>query len=142
MPHETRAKERLLHADYWERGPDGAVTLLARQCRKCGACYLPAIATCVTCRCTEFQPRPLPASGRLYTYTVVRGSGGVWPDVYTIGYVDFPDEQVRVCGQVRETGEARLEIGMAVGIEDAVLYTDANGTAVRCFRFHAQEAAR
>ena len=138
---QVKETERRLHGDYWEKQADGTVHLTAQQCMHCGACYLPAIATCVGCRGKEFRRKTLSPHGALYTYTIVRGSGGVWPDVYTIGYVDFP-EQVRVCGHVRESDPQKLAVGMTMAAEEAVLYTDANGMAVKCFRFHAVGAAQ
>lgn len=136
-----KAIERRLHGEYWSVQPDGVVRLTARECASCGACYLPFIATCVQCRGKEFRPKELSPQGELYTYTIVRGSGGVWPDVYTIGYVDFP-EQVRVCGHLAATEPAKLKIGMRMAAEESVLYTDANGTPVKCFRFRAVEAVQ
>lgn len=142
MKEELSAgSERRLHGEYWAAAGGGAVELIAHECTGCGACYLPAIATCVNCRGRGFRRKPLSRTGQLYTYTIVRGSGGVWPDVYTIGYIDFP-EKVRVCGQLRETDPARLKLGMELTAEEAVLYTDVNGTAVKCFRFHATEESR
>jgi uncharacterized OB-fold protein len=143
---ETQAKdpmpsERRLHGEYWSRDESGAVRLTARECRACGACYLPGIATCVKCRGREFGPRTLSTIGTLYTYTIVRNAGGVWPAAYAIGYVDFPTEEVRVCGHLREVDPAKLSIGMALGLEEAVLYTDPDGTKVKSFRFCAPEAA-
>lgn len=133
--------ERRLHGEYWTAEGNGAVRLIAQECAACGAAYLPAVAACVACRGKAFRPRTLSPHGTLYTYTIVRGSGGVWPDVYTIGYVDFP-EKVRVCGQLRETREADLSPGMPMAVEEAVLYRDADGSAVKCFRFHSAKAAQ
>lgn len=132
--------ERRLHGEYWSAGPGRDVQLVARECTACGACYLPGIATCVACRGKLFRAKVLSGKGTLYTYTIVRGSGGVWPEVYAIGYVDFP-EQVRVCAQLRETDPAALSIGMALVAEEAVLYEDAKGTAVKCFRFRSAKAS-
>lgn len=141
MNTPEKTSERRLHSEYWSVQGDGAVQLTAHECASCGACYLPSIATCEKCRSKKFRRKPLSSHGKLYTYAIVRGSGGVWPDVYTIGYVDFP-EQVRVCGHLRETDPAKLRIGMPLAAEEAVLYTDPNGTAVKCFRFHAVEASQ
>jgi len=133
--------ERRLHGEYWTSEESGAVRLIAQECAACGAAYLPAVATCVTCRGKTFRPRTLSPHGTLYTYTIVRGSGGVWPDIYTIGYVDFA-EKVRVCGHLRECREADLSLGMAMAVEEAVLYSDPDGRAVKCFRFYSAKAAQ
>ena len=131
---------RYLHQDHWEAQPSGSVRLVAHRCTSCGATYLPGIAACASCRGKAFTRHPLSDSGTLYSYTIVRNAGGVWPDVYAIGYVDFP-ENVRVCGQLRETNEELLRIGMPVGVEAAELYRDKDGSAVVCFRFHRREGA-
>jgi uncharacterized OB-fold protein len=143
---ETKAKlqapmERRLQGEYWSRNEDGAVQLTARECLACGACYLPGIATCVKCRSRQFGLRTLPPVGRLYTYTIVRDAGGVWPSEYAIGYVDYPQEEVRVCGHLREVDPAKLQIGMSLGLQEAVLYTDPDGTPVKSFRFCSTESA-
>ena len=135
------ASQRRLHGEYWSRNETGAVRLTAGECLGCGACYLPNIATCVKCRSRRFAARTLPSIGQLYTYTIVRNAGGVWPATYAIGYVDFPEEEVRVCGHLREVDPTKLRIGMAVGLEEAVLYVDPGGTQVTSFRFYATEAA-
>lgn len=134
--------ERRLHGQYWNAEPDGSVTLNARQCTSCGAAYLPSIVTCISCRGNEFRALSLTATGELYSYTIVRGNGGVWPDLYAIGYVDFPREKVRVCGHLAETDPARIKIGMKVKCEEAVLYMDANGVDVTCYRFRGIEDIR
>jgi uncharacterized OB-fold protein len=135
----TATSERRLHGDYWARAEDGDVELFGYTCTHCGTCYLPAIATCAACRGKDFTRTKLSSTGELYTYTIVRGAGGVWPAEYTVGYVDYPEEKVRVCGQIRETDSAKLKVGMRVGVEQAVLYTAADGAPVTCFRFHALE---
>ena len=135
-------EERRLHGEYWSALTSGAACLTASECTRCGNCYLPAIATCVACKGRKFRARPLTSTGTLYTYTIVRDAGGVWPSRYTIGYVDFATEKVRVCGHVRETDPSRLRVGMPVGIEEAVLYTESAGTRLKCFRFHALEGSR
>ena len=129
---------RRLHGEYWEARAAGGVLLTACRCTACGATYLPAIATCATCLGRDFARQPLSDVGTLYSYTIVRGAGGVWPEVYAIGYVDFP-ENVRVCGHLRETQEDLLQVGMPVGIEAASLYRDPDGTEVTCFRFRRVE---
>ena len=125
---------RLLHGEYWNADAAGRVTLIAYECTSCGTSYLPKVAACVTCRGSEFSRRTLSEQGSLYSYTIVRNAGGVWPAIYAIGYVDFP-ERVRVCGHLRETREDQLKPDMPVTIEQAQLYEDSDGTPVVCFRF-------
>lgn len=133
--------EERLHADCWS--DDGErVELIAQCCESCGTHYLPHSMTCVECGGHSFTTRPLASKGALYTYSIVRGAGGVWPEIYAVGYVDYP-EGVRVFGQIRETEPDRLRIGSPVKVERATLYRRKDGTAVSCFRFRmAEEGGR
>ncbi|MYN13899.1 hypothetical protein GSY71_12195 [Pusillimonas sp. TS35] len=135
----TEPGTRRLHGEYWSPSKAGQAVLTAKQCTSCGAGYLPAIATCVQCSGTTFRDLPLSHQGALYTYTIVHGSGGVWPKVYAIGYVDYP-EGVRVCGHISETESGALQIGMPMSAHETTLYKDKEGVDVKCFRFEpAQE---
>jgi len=134
------AVEERLHADCWT--DDGEkVALVASRCDGCGTHYLPHALTCVECGGQSFRPRELATPGTLYTYSIVRNAGGVWPDTYAVGYVDFP-EGVRVFGQIRETAPELLRIGAPVNVERAVLYRRRDGTQVTCFRFRMIEGGR
>jgi len=93
-------------------------------------------------RCTEcghavFDRVTLAPTGTLYTYTIIHGAGGVWPAVYAVGYVDFP-EGVRVFGQIRDTDPTVLTVGARVGVEPTILYERKDGTRVQSFRFFVQ----
>lgn len=131
--HDVVQEERL-HPDCW-RETTGGVELVGSRCAQCGTVYLPKALACVQCGShNAFVPKALSPRGTLYTYTVVCGSGGVWPDVYAVGYVDYP-EGVRVFGQIRETSAEALRAGAEVGVEKALLYRRKDGTGVTCFRF-------
>ncbi|GEM_PF-301022 len=134
--------EQRLHGQYWSDPGDGTAALIASACVQCQAAYLPSIARCTHCGGREFSPRPLPQEGQLYTYTIIHKNGSVWPPIYTIGYVDYPEDGVRVCGQILETDPQALRIGMAMRAEPAVLYTDDGGHPVHCFRFRAAGEAQ
>lgn len=129
---DAPAIERL-HPDCWRSEGDRA-SLIAHRCEGCGTSYLPRAMTCVRCGGRSFVPQTLAPTGTLYTYSIVHGAGGVWPNPYAVGYVDFP-EGTRVFGQIRETLPEALHVGAAVGVEPAVLYRRGDGTAVSCFRF-------
>jgi uncharacterized OB-fold protein len=95
---------------------------------------------CVHCGANSFTPRTLSPTGTLYSYSVIHGAGGVWPDVYAVGYVDFP-EGVRVFGQLRETDHRLLRIGAQVTVEEAVLYRRKDEAPVCCFRFRSAKGS-
>jgi len=138
MTTETRTtlpEAQALHADCWRTLSEHTAVLIAYRCTSCGTHFLPAVMTCTRCGSQTFNRSELSQRGTLYTYSIVHGAGGVWPPVYTVGYVDFP-EGVRVFGQVRETVPGTLAVGASVGIEPAALYERKDGTVVRCFRFH------
>ena len=124
-----------LHADCWTAVDTNTAQLTAYRCTKCATHFLPRVMTCTTCGGTTFDRAPLAPFGTLYTYTIVHNAGGVWPAVYAVGYVDFP-EGARVFGQLRETAPEALAVGARVGIEPAVIYQRKDGTPVTSFRFH------
>ena len=130
-PRETATR---LHGDCWRAVGGDRVELLASRCARCRAMFLPRMFTCTECGGNEFAEAVLSPEGTLYSFTVVRGSGGVWPDVYAVGYVDYP-EGVRVFGHLRREETDELAIGMTVRTEEATLYTAKDGTPARCFRF-------
>ena len=99
LPGGIAAAERL-HGDYWRVSQSGRVELIAQSCSNCGTHYLPKVMTCVRCGGQSFTPSILSSKGYLYTYSIIHGSGGVSPETYAVGYVDFP-EGVRVFGQIR-----------------------------------------
>jgi uncharacterized OB-fold protein len=136
----SEAVERL-HGDCWREVGGTQVELIAQRCTQCGTGYLPKALTCARCGGRSFAPLVLGHRGTLYSYAIVHGSGGVWPDLYAVGYVDFP-EGVRVFGQLRDTSESTLHSGAQVGAEPATLYRRKDGTEVRCFRFFVDEATR
>jgi uncharacterized OB-fold protein len=133
-PH---AVEERLHADCW-RDDGERVELISQRCDGCGTHYLPHAMTCVECGGRSFTSQRLASTGKLYTYSIVCGAGGVWPEAYAVGYVDYP-EGVRVFGQIGETEAERLRIGAPVNVERATLYRRKDGTAVTCFRFRPAE---
>jgi uncharacterized OB-fold protein len=120
--------------DYWRRESDGSARLIASRCKKCGQHHLPRVAFCGTCRGTQFEDAPLSPKGNLYSYTVIHTPPAGYPDIYVVGYVDFP-EQVRVFGQVRADNREALRCDMPVGIEIATLKKRPDGSPVEGYRF-------
>jgi uncharacterized OB-fold protein len=135
--HTSASVERL-HADCWRIVDGERVELIASVCTQCGTSYLPKALCCVRCGNRSFKPQALSPRGTLYTYSIVHGSGGVWPDVYAVGYVDFP-EGVRVFGHLRDTSPETLHVGAQVGLEEGLLYRQKDGTEVTCYRFFVSE---
>lgn len=120
--------------DYWMRDRDGGVRLIASRCKKCGQHHLPKVAFCGSCRGTQFEDATLSASGNLYSFTVIHAPPAGYPEIYVVGYVDFP-EQVRVFGQVRADDRAALHCDMPVGVEIATLKKLQDGSSVEGYRF-------
>ena len=131
----TPAVPEALHPDCWSAIDARTAQLTAYRCTQCGTHFLPRVMTCTACGGAAFESVALAATGTLYAYTIIHNAGGVWPPIYAVGYVDFP-EGVRVFGQLRETAPDALSIGAPVAVEPAVLYTRKDGTPVTCFRFH------
>lgn len=120
--------------DYWMRDRDGNVRLIASKCTKCGQHHLPRVAFCGACRGTQFEDAPLSSKGNLYSYTVIHTPPAGYPEIYVVGYVDFP-EQVRVFGQVRADNRDTLRCDLPVEVEVATLKKLPDGSEVRGYRF-------
>jgi uncharacterized OB-fold protein len=128
------SRTEALHGDCWIAIDDRTAELRSYRCNKCGTHFLPSVMRCSECGGASFDRASLAQTGYLYSYTIIHGAGGVWPAVYAVGYVDFP-EGARVFGQIRETDSALLAVGARVAIEPAVLYERKDGTQVKSFRF-------
>lgn len=97
----AKAKSADLPAESWT--VPGAVMTLASgeqrlrggKCNGCGAEVFPKPKVCLKCWSEEIADNPLPATGKLYAFTVVHVARKGWRTPYVIAYVDL-DNGVRV----------------------------------------------
>ena len=95
----------------------------------------------------EYEPLPLPRSGRLWSYTVQRFApksppyAGPQPfEPLAVGYVELPGALV-VESRLAEVAFEKLAIGMPVELAIVPLRTDPDGTTVMTFAFRPAETA-
>ncbi len=109
------------------RGDAGAAVLLGGHCARCARHYFPRPALCPRCLGAIAEVE-LGASGRIYSYTVVRTKAPLGlPQPYAVGYVDLDGCALRVFGLLDATPIERLRIGMAVRLQVAPVGHDGGG---------------
>ena len=82
-----------------------ARTNVGCRCTACGRAFYPARELCVRCLSTEMEEWTLPTSGTLACWTPVH-IGRLYETPYAIGYVDFPEDEVRVLGRFERLSDA------------------------------------
>ena len=87
--------------------------LLGSTCKDCGTTVFPTKDFCPSCACEgPHEIKPLSATGKVFSYTVVHQAPPGRPTPYVLAYVDLP-EQVRVLAQVDHAPD-RMSVGMPV----------------------------
>lgn len=82
------------------------------RCGRCGAGFYPAQRYCTVCGSWDaFAEEPLPATGRLFTFTVIHVGPAAppLPVPYALGYVDL-DAGPRVLAPIRTDGDPEAEL--------------------------------
>lgn len=111
--------------------------LIGKKCTACGVQLFPPLGICPKClQKDRFEQVLLGPYGRLFTYSIVRQGPPHYAQEtpYAIGYVDL-DEGVRVFAPLWAKSFAELQIGLAMELFTARLYTDAAGINVIGYKF-------
>jgi uncharacterized OB-fold protein len=119
---------------------DGVPYLLGSTCRQCGTTTFPQQQGCPRCTQWDMEPRELPRTGTLWSFTVqafcpkppYAGPADFTP--YGVGYVDLGG-QVLVETRLTENDPDRLRIGSAVKLVLEPLREEPDGTQVLTFAF-------
>ncbi len=115
----------------------GKPHIIAFQCAECGKTWFPVLPYCPSCWSEKFNKREL-SKGILYTYTVMyTPQQGIKPPL-VFGYVDFPEEGVRVGAQLEidaEKSKEQLKIGMEVEVIAGVIRKDPTGKDIISYKF-------
>lgn len=111
--------------------------LLGNKCRSCGTVFFPRRAICPNCftndTLTEVE---LSSKGKIYTYTIVHFPSPAGIEApYAYGYVDLPENNIRVFSLFTESDPKKLEIGMNVELVIERVRTDKNGTEIVGYKF-------
>ena len=73
----------------------GDERLRGGKCQSCGTEVFPKPKICLSCWSEDIADNPLPATGKLYAFTVVHVARKGWRTPYVIAYIDL-DNGVRV----------------------------------------------
>lgn len=122
--------------------------LIGSACRRCSTVIFPQQNSCPRCTAEDTEPRLLPRSGTLWTFTV-QGflpksppyAGSETPATfvpYGVGYVDLGE--VKVEARLTEADANKLAIGMAMELVILPFATDADGTEILTFAFRPATA--
>lgn len=119
-----------------------ASALRGSACTACGTTTFPAQSSCPRCGRSTMVETALPASGRLWSFTVqdfepkapYRGRGAFEP--YGVGYVDLGPVIVETRLTVNDP--AALSIGQPMTLTTIEAFDDPDGTAVRTFAFQPE----
>lgn len=93
------------HPDWVES--EGGLTLVGGLCAGCGRKFFPAKPHCPGCGEDAVSRVELSRRGRLYSHSTIHIAPRGFVVPYTVGFVDFPEDDVRVFGQI-EGGAADL----------------------------------
>ncbi len=97
----------------FEIDKDGLGYLIANRCESCGIGFFPSRTKCISClNDKKLKTIKLGKGAKLHTYTTVYRAPASFNVPYTIGYVDFEEEGIRVFAHLTECKPEDLEIGM------------------------------
>lgn len=111
--------------------------LLGNKCSSCGKVFFPKRVICPNCftddTLTEFE---LTSKGKIHTYTIVYYPSPAGIEApYAYGYVDLPENNIRVFSLFTESDPEKLETGMDVELVIEKICTDKDGTEIVGYKF-------
>lgn len=93
-------------------------TLLGSGCTSCGQRTFPPRDVCPSCGALDgAEPCDLSRQGTVYSFTIVRQAPEGLETPYILGYVDLPEDRVRVMSRIEGIEPDELEIGMPVVLQ-------------------------
>jgi uncharacterized OB-fold protein len=124
-------------AGFWAAAAEHVLAI--QHCEACGRAAHPPVMVCGYCHHPDrrFRFEPVPGSGRLKTWTVLRQPflPGFAPDVpYAVAEIELDGTDVRIIGRLRGRAPDGLRIGapVSVSFDDVV-----DGVAVPVFELGA-----
>lgn len=119
---------------------DGPPHLVGNRCDECGAVYLERRNACAACGARTFSPTPLPATGRIESFTIVhRGAPKhIGPFVSVLVRLDDGTYVKANLVGVPPAADA-VEVDVSVRLVTYAAGTDDDGTEVIAFGFAYDE---
>lgn len=119
---------------------DGPPHLVGHRCDECGAVYLERRNACAACGARTFSPTPLPATGRIESFTIVhRGAPKhIGPFVSVLVRLDDGTYVKANLVGVPPAADA-VEVDVSVHLVTYAAGTDDDGTEVIAFGFAYDE---
>lgn len=131
-------EQEIYHLDFFVI-PEGGQKpyLIAFHCEECGKTWFPILPYCPNCWSSKFEKREL-RKGKLYTYTIMyTPQKGIKPPL-VFGFVDFPEEGVRVGAQIEADAEKvkeQIKIGMELEVKAGTIREDTSGKDIISYKF-------
>jgi uncharacterized OB-fold protein len=110
--------------------------LLANQCRRCGKNYFPKRTICPHCIEQDLQDLTLAQRGIIYASTVVHidSHAGIKAP-YTFGYVDIPENHIRVFALFTGSDPSSFVPGVEVELVLEPIGTNDAGQTIIAYKF-------
>lgn len=120
---------------------NGPPRLIGGKCSNCGRKFFPKRTICPECFSDEKMEETLFGPyGKIYAFTTVRIPAPLGFEVpYTYGYVDLPEDDVRVPAMFTREKSDQLRIGMGVRLVIEKLRTDKEGNEIIGYKFKPVE---
>ncbi len=112
--------------------------LIGFQCEECGSVEFPFGYRCSKCRSDKLAKKHFPPKGKIHSWAICQTSASEFFDVpYAIAYVDFPEEDVRVFGQLELENykDPNIEIGQEVKTIEGDIRKNEENEQIQSFKF-------
>lgn len=114
------------------------VHLVGFECKDCGSVEFPFEYRCSQCKSDNLVEKDFPPEGIIHSWAISETSASDLFDIpYAIAYIDFPEEDVRVFGQLEleDYEDPDIEIGQEVKTVEGVIRRNEEGEDIRSFKF-------
>lgn len=102
--------------------------LIGSGCNYCDRRTFPAREVCPRCHAVDGQQIiTLSTRGTLFSYTVIRQAPPGVEVPYVLGYVDLPDDDVRVLSKIGDVDPDNLALGLELTVELSEFGRDEEG---------------
>ena len=118
------------------------LALFASKCIACQRIAFPPREICPSCNSDGVpETKELQHVGELYSYTIVHQAPPGLPAPYMLGYVDLPDDGVRLLARLEGFDQGTLAIGASVRLAAAYIDGPDSGQLKFSFRPAKEELA-